>query len=92
MALSARREDAQGLIGQACRNADRTARKRVRELREPQLLGRRAAAIARCGVRDDRTGSGWAQRGLGHGLAGRSREGLDAAHTEAWRGGSSTVA
>jgi hypothetical protein len=60
--------------------------------RGPWLLGRRAAAIARRGVRDDQTWSGWAQRGLDHGLAGRSREGLDAARTEAWRDGSSTVA
>jgi hypothetical protein len=60
--------------------------------RGPWLLGRRAAAIARRGVRDDQTWSGWAQRGLCHGLAGRSRVGLDAARTEAWRGGSSTVA
>jgi hypothetical protein len=60
--------------------------------RGPWLLGRRAAAIARRGVRDDQTWSGWAQRGLGHSLTGRTREGLDAARTEAWRGGSSTVA
>jgi hypothetical protein len=58
----------------------------------PRLIGRRAAALARREVKGDQAGSGWARRGLGHGLAGPSWEGLDAARTEAWRGGSSTVA